>query len=221
MEWVSTRFRAIKSIAVGFFYTFGQFILPGLAYAIPQWRWLQLTVSVPFLTFFLLSWYVAPSSSAPLLRPTGARRENPCLTRLADFACPETPCSRVRKGIPGWRNRTQREGALRGPPAVGNAPSGGGAMGPGCGQHRKPGRPQVLKDWTRLLFVTKIHRTDPSGRGQEAEGVARVCVCVEGGHKAFGRKSAQSLGTPGFERESKGKLRPENLEASMGVGQRS
>lgn len=77
----------------------------------------------------------------------------------------------------------------------------------------------MLKDWTRLLFVTKIHRTDPSGRGQEAEGVARVCV--EGGHKAFGRKSAQSLGTPGFERESKGKLRPENLEASMGVGQRS
>ncbi|XP_047631416.1 organic anion transporter 3 isoform X2 [Phacochoerus africanus] len=61
VEWVSTRFRAIKSIAVGFFYTFGQFVLPGLAYAIPQWRWLQLTVSVPFLTFFLLSWWLPES----------------------------------------------------------------------------------------------------------------------------------------------------------------
>ena len=55
--------------------------------------------------------------------------------------------------------------------------------------------------------------------GDKRQREVRVCVCG-GGHKAFGRKSAQSLGTPGFERESKGKLRPENLEASMGVGQR-
>uniref|UniRef100_A0A8C3WYY7 Solute carrier family 22 member 8 n=1 Tax=Catagonus wagneri TaxID=51154 RepID=A0A8C3WYY7_9CETA len=61
VEWVSTRFRAIKSIAVGYFYTIGQFILPGLAYALPQWRWLQLTVSIPFFAFFLLSWWLPES----------------------------------------------------------------------------------------------------------------------------------------------------------------
>ncbi|XP_019501074.1 PREDICTED: solute carrier family 22 member 8 [Hipposideros armiger] len=61
VEWVSTRMRAITSTTIGYFYTFGQFILPGLAYAIPQWRWLQFTVSMPFFAFFLLSWWVPES----------------------------------------------------------------------------------------------------------------------------------------------------------------
>ncbi|XP_045153128.1 solute carrier family 22 member 8 [Echinops telfairi] len=61
VEWVPTRVRAIQSTTVGYFYTIGQFILPGLAYAIPQWRWLQLTVSVPFFIVFLLSWWIAES----------------------------------------------------------------------------------------------------------------------------------------------------------------
>ncbi|XP_075403662.1 organic anion transporter 3 [Tenrec ecaudatus] len=61
VEWVPTRVRAIQSTTIGYFYTFGQFILPGLAYIIHQWRWLQLTVSVPFFIVFLSSWWISES----------------------------------------------------------------------------------------------------------------------------------------------------------------
>ncbi|XP_070344143.1 organic anion transporter 3 isoform X2 [Equus asinus] len=61
VEWMSTQLRAITSTSLGYFYTIGQFILPGLAYAIPQWRWLQLTVSIPFFAFFAASWWVPES----------------------------------------------------------------------------------------------------------------------------------------------------------------
>lgn len=63
---MSTQLRAVMTVGIGYFYTAGQFLLPGLAYALPQWRWLQLAVSAPFFAFFLLSWCV---SSLALLRP--------------------------------------------------------------------------------------------------------------------------------------------------------
>lgn len=41
---------------MGYCYTAGQFLLAGVAYGLPEWRWLQLTVSLPFFIFFLYSW---------------------------------------------------------------------------------------------------------------------------------------------------------------------
>ncbi|XP_004449273.2 organic anion transporter 3 [Dasypus novemcinctus] len=61
MEWVPTRVRPILSLVLGYCYTIGQFILLGLAYIILQWRWLQLTVSAPFIVFFLWSWWLTES----------------------------------------------------------------------------------------------------------------------------------------------------------------
>lgn len=56
LEWMPTRTRALVGTFMGYWYTIGQFLLAGVAYAIPDWRWLQFTVSVPFLCFFLYSW---------------------------------------------------------------------------------------------------------------------------------------------------------------------
>uniref|UniRef100_A0A7N4UZ23 Major facilitator superfamily (MFS) profile domain-containing protein n=1 Tax=Sarcophilus harrisii TaxID=9305 RepID=A0A7N4UZ23_SARHA len=42
--------------------TLGQILLPGLAYALPNWRWLQLTLSMPFFAFFGYSWWFAESA---------------------------------------------------------------------------------------------------------------------------------------------------------------
>ncbi|XP_074129107.1 organic anion transporter 3-like [Sminthopsis crassicaudata] len=61
IEWVPTHVRAIQSTFTGYCYTFGQFILPGLAYGLTEWRWLQFIVSTPYYIFFLSSWWVAES----------------------------------------------------------------------------------------------------------------------------------------------------------------
>ena len=51
-----TRTRALVGTFMGYCYTLGQFLLAGVSYAVPAWRWLQLTVSLPFFCFFLYSW---------------------------------------------------------------------------------------------------------------------------------------------------------------------
>ncbi|XP_045411844.1 solute carrier family 22 member 8 isoform X3 [Lemur catta] len=84
VEWVPTRMRAIMTTATGYCYTFGQFILPGLAYAIPQWRWLQLTVSIPFFVFFLSSWWT-PESIRWLVLSGKSSKALQILRRVAAF----------------------------------------------------------------------------------------------------------------------------------------
>lgn len=53
-----TQGRTVAGVLLGFSFTLGQLILAGVAYLIRPWRWLQFAVSVPFLVFFLYSWYV-------------------------------------------------------------------------------------------------------------------------------------------------------------------
>ncbi|XP_067400087.1 solute carrier family 22 member 6-A-like [Emydura macquarii macquarii] len=62
MEWIPTNVRAVVGTINGYSYTTGQFILAGVAYAIQDWRWLQLTISLPFFVFFLYSWLFVESA---------------------------------------------------------------------------------------------------------------------------------------------------------------
>ncbi|KAL2805900.1 solute carrier family 22 member 8 isoform 1 [Daubentonia madagascariensis] len=84
VEWLPTRMRALMTTAVGYCYTIGQFLLPGLAYAIPQWRWLQLTVSIPFFIFFLSSWWT-PESIRWLVLSGKSSKALKILRRVAAF----------------------------------------------------------------------------------------------------------------------------------------
>ncbi|XP_043827633.1 solute carrier family 22 member 6-A-like isoform X2 [Dromiciops gliroides] len=62
LEWSPTRTRTITGTLVSYSATLGQILLPGLAYALPDWRWLQLTLSMPFFVFFCYSWWFAESA---------------------------------------------------------------------------------------------------------------------------------------------------------------
>ncbi|XP_054832380.1 solute carrier family 22 member 6-A-like [Eublepharis macularius] len=62
VEWTPTKTRAVVGTLNGYAYTTGQFILAGVAYLIPDWRWLQLTVSLPYFIFFFYSWWFTESA---------------------------------------------------------------------------------------------------------------------------------------------------------------
>ncbi|NXG18786.1 S226B protein, partial [Grallaria varia] len=62
IEWMPTRVRALVGTFMGYCYTIGQFLLAGVAFAVPEWRQLQLVVSVPFFGFFLYSWWLTESA---------------------------------------------------------------------------------------------------------------------------------------------------------------
>ncbi|XP_038620721.1 solute carrier family 22 member 6-A-like [Tachyglossus aculeatus] len=62
LEWAPTRTRTITGVLTGYSATLGQILLPGLAFAFPNWRWLQLAISLPFFIFFFYSWWFAESA---------------------------------------------------------------------------------------------------------------------------------------------------------------
>ncbi|TRZ10037.1 hypothetical protein HGM15179_017074 [Zosterops borbonicus] len=84
VEWIPTPYRAITVAITGFAYTLGQIILAGVAYAVPHWRWLQLSVSLPFFVFLLYSWWLAESARWLVLSGK-AERAVKVLQRVATF----------------------------------------------------------------------------------------------------------------------------------------
>ncbi|XP_036273120.1 solute carrier family 22 member 6 [Pipistrellus kuhlii] len=62
MEWMPIHMRAQVSTLGGYTYSLGQFVLAGLAYAVPPWRHLQLLVSVPYFVSFVYAWFFIESA---------------------------------------------------------------------------------------------------------------------------------------------------------------
>ncbi|XP_066893547.1 solute carrier family 22 member 6 [Kogia breviceps] len=62
VEWMPIHTRACVGTLIGYVYSLGQFLLAGVAYAVPHWRYLQLLVSVPFFAFFIYSWFFIESA---------------------------------------------------------------------------------------------------------------------------------------------------------------
>ncbi|CAH2325251.1 solute carrier family 22 member 6-B-like [Pelobates cultripes] len=78
MEWTPQRFRPMVSMLQGYCLSIGQTILAGVAYALTDWRWLQLALSLPYFIFFILVWWVPESSRWLLLK----KRTHQALTNL-------------------------------------------------------------------------------------------------------------------------------------------
>ncbi|KAM5247491.1 solute carrier family 22 member 6 [Ctenodactylus gundi] len=62
VEWMPIHTRACVGTLMGYVYSVGQFLLAGLAYAVPHWRHLQLTVSLPFFGAFIYAWFFTESA---------------------------------------------------------------------------------------------------------------------------------------------------------------
>ncbi|XP_077143845.1 organic anion transporter 3-like [Ranitomeya variabilis] len=61
MEWIPKKYLVIVPVIQGTCLTLGQIILPGVAYVITDWRWLQLALSLPYFIFSILAWWVPES----------------------------------------------------------------------------------------------------------------------------------------------------------------
>lgn len=82
VEWIPTRVRTGVGTLTGYCYTLGQLILAAIAYFIRDWRWLTLTVSLPFYVFFLYSWWFHESSRWLVLR----NKSDQAITNLKSVA---------------------------------------------------------------------------------------------------------------------------------------
>uniref|UniRef100_F6PRJ7 Solute carrier family 22 member 1 n=1 Tax=Monodelphis domestica TaxID=13616 RepID=F6PRJ7_MONDO len=72
-EFVGPAYRRTVSIVYQMNFTVGLVVLSGIAYIIPYWRWLQLTVSLPTFLFLLYYWCVPESPRWLLSQKKNAR----------------------------------------------------------------------------------------------------------------------------------------------------
>ncbi|KAK2508730.1 hypothetical protein MC885_012862 [Smutsia gigantea] len=87
VEWTVGHRRAATMTILGCAYSAGQMTLGGLAFALRDWRDLQLVVSTPFFAFFLISWWVQwlPESACWLIvmgKPDQALQELKKVARI-------------------------------------------------------------------------------------------------------------------------------------------
>lgn len=83
--------RAYVGTLIGYVYSLGQFLLAGIAYAVPHWRHLQLVVSLPFFVAFIYSWYVGSVVGSNTQRLQGYKRQVMVQSRAQ--ASPDNPSS--------------------------------------------------------------------------------------------------------------------------------
>uniref|UniRef100_A0A8D1IEL4 Solute carrier family 22 member 11 n=1 Tax=Sus scrofa TaxID=9823 RepID=A0A8D1IEL4_PIG len=62
VEWTTTRMRAVTVTMMACSYGVGQMALGATAFALRDWRPIQLAVSVPFFVIFLISWWLPESA---------------------------------------------------------------------------------------------------------------------------------------------------------------
>ncbi|XP_003468466.1 solute carrier family 22 member 11 isoform X1 [Cavia porcellus] len=83
-EWTTTRRRAVTMTILGCTYSTGQMAVAGLAFILRDWQDLQLAVSVPFLAFCFISWWLPESARWLIItgRPDKALRELKKVARI-------------------------------------------------------------------------------------------------------------------------------------------
>uniref|UniRef100_A0A6I8P6H2 Major facilitator superfamily (MFS) profile domain-containing protein n=1 Tax=Ornithorhynchus anatinus TaxID=9258 RepID=A0A6I8P6H2_ORNAN len=62
VEWTPTQSHTLVNTVTAYYFTVGQLILPGAAYLIRDWRWLQFTLSVLFIVVFFYSRWLPESA---------------------------------------------------------------------------------------------------------------------------------------------------------------
>lgn len=62
VEWIPTKVRTLVGTLSSFFFTFGQFILAGVAYSLKDWRKLHVALCTPFFLFSAYSWWYSESA---------------------------------------------------------------------------------------------------------------------------------------------------------------